>query len=188
MAKSEVSERDDILPFFRERPHLAAFLGTYAPTINTVDQVGVEVRLFGQFVTDVVAGHREKKAYCMVEFEDGLSSSIFVRRGRHTSDWATRFEHGVSQIIDWLWLLDDQEHTLAFEEMFGARPIHLTLLLIIGRDSGVSDADRRRLDWRSQHVAINSHRIYLYTFDELLRDLRERVKGFQAWAMPLKDN
>ncbi len=63
-AKSEVSERDDILPFFREHPHLAAFLGTYAPTINTVDQVGVEVRLFGQFVTDVVAGNREKKAYC----------------------------------------------------------------------------------------------------------------------------
>ncbi len=71
--------------------------------------------------------------------------------------------------------------------MFGARLIHLTLLLIVGRDSGVSDADRRRLDWRSQYVAVDSHRIYFYTFDDLLRDLRERVKGFQAWAMPLKD-
>ena len=37
-AKPELAEKADILPFFREHPHLAAFLGTYAYTANTVDQ------------------------------------------------------------------------------------------------------------------------------------------------------
>lgn len=180
--KPKVSEREDILPFFREHPHLAAFLGTYAHTANMADRLGVEVGLFGQFVADVIVGNRGKRAYCLIEFEDGTANSIFVRRGRHTSDWASRFEHGVSQIIDWMWLLDDQEHTLAFEELFGPRPIDLTLLLVMGRDSGVSDADRRRLEWRSRHAPINSHRIYFYTFDDLLRDLRGRLEDFQAWA------
>jgi len=61
--------------------------------------------------------------------------------------WALRVEQGVSQIMDWMWLLTDQEHSLAFEELCGPRPIELTLLLIDGRDSGVSTVDRCRLAW-----------------------------------------
>ncbi len=181
-AKPRLAEKAAILPFFRDHPHLAAFLGTYAYTANVVARLAVEVGLFGQFVVDIVTGDRAKKAYCLIECEDGFVDSIFKNRGRHTNMWAPRFEQGISQIVDWMWLLADQEHSLAFEELFGPRPVELTLLLIIGRDSGVSAADRRRLEWRSRHMPVHGHRIYVYTFDELLRDLRGRLVAFQAYA------
>ncbi len=41
--KAGLAEKADILPFFRDHPHLAAFLGTYAYTANTVDRLAVEV-------------------------------------------------------------------------------------------------------------------------------------------------
>ena len=181
-ATPDLAEKADILPFFRAHPHLAAFLGTYAYTANTVDRLAVEVGLFGQFVVDIVAGNQAKKAYCLIECEDGFADSIFRNRRRHTSTWAPRFEQGLSQIVDWMWLLADQEHSLAFEELFGPRPIELTLLLLIGRDSGVSVADRRRLEWRSRHMPIHGHRIYVYTYDNLLRDLRGRLEDFRTYA------
>jgi len=181
-AKSELAEKANIPPFFRDHPHLAAFLGTYAYTASIIDQLAVEVSLLGQFVVDIVAGNQAKKAYCLIECEDGFADSIFRSRGRHTTTWAPRFEQGVSQIVDWMWLLADQEHSLAFEELFGPRPVELTLLLIIGRDSGVSIADRRRLEWRSWHMPVHGHRIYIYTFDDLLRDLRGRLATFHAYA------
>jgi Domain of unknown function (DUF4263) len=144
-AKPALSERDDILPFFRDHGDLAALLGSFNPSVAAYDRLGAEVRLFGQFTADVVAGDADSRAFTLVEFEDGRANSIFVRRGRHTLDWASRFEHALGRIIDWLWLLDDQQHTLAFEERFGPRPIAITTLLVAGRDSGVSTADRRRL-------------------------------------------
>lgn len=179
-AKPELSERDDVLPFFRDHPNLSALLGSYNPNVTAYDRLGVEVGLFGQFTADVVAGDGQSRAYCFVEFEDGRSNSIFVRRGRQTTEWGARFEHAFGQVVDWLWLLDDQEHTTAFEELFGPRPLDVTALLVAGRDSGISDSDRRRLKWREKHIVINSHHIYCYTFDDLLRSLRRR---FRTWTV-----
>jgi len=184
VAKPDVSERDDILPFFREHPHLAAFLGSYNSNVTAYNRLGVEVGLFGRFAADVVAGDWDNRAYCFVEFEEGRSNSIFVSRGRQATEWAPRFEHGFGQIVDWLWLLDDQDHTLTFEEHFGPRPIDLTALLIAGRDGGVSVADRRRLKWREKHVVVNSHHIYCYTFDDLLRSLRRRLALWSVTIPP----
>ncbi len=181
-AKTQLSERDDILPFFRAHPHLSVFLRSYHPNVNAYDRLGVEVPLFGEFVADVVAGDRDRQAYCFIEFEDGRSNSIFVRRGRRTSDWAARFDHGFSQIVDWLWLVDSQEHTLLFDTLFNAREIDVVALLVVGRDSGVSDADRQRLKWRRKHVVVNSQHVMCCTFDELLRDLRQRLGDFPIGA------
>jgi len=61
-----LSERDDILPFFRDHPNLAAFLGSYNPNVNTYDRLGAEVALFGAFTADFVAGDWSNHAYCFV--------------------------------------------------------------------------------------------------------------------------
>lgn len=184
-ARPELAERDDILPFFHDHPNLSALLGSFNPSVTAYDRLGVEVGLFGQFAADVVAGDMGSRAYAFVEFEDARVNSIFVRRGRQVSEWATRFEHAFGQIVDWLWLLDDQDHTLVFEEQFGPRPISISAVLVAGRDSGVSDADRRRLRWREQHVLVNSRHIYCNTYDDLLRILRRRLNaGIAPWAVP----
>ncbi len=180
-SRMDLSERDDILPFFRAHPHLLTLIGSYNRNLATYDRLGVEVPLFGQFTADAIIGDRTQRAYTLVEFEDGRESSMFVRRGRHRTEWAPRVEHGLSQLVDWLWLLDDQQQTLVFEEMFGPRPITATVVLVIERDSGVSNADRRRLEWRRNHVVINSQHLYCCTLDELLWDLRVRGR-WHLWS------
>lgn len=182
--KAELSERDDILPFFRAHPHLSLLLGSYNPNILTYDRVAFELTLSGTFTADVVVGDWDRKRYCFVEFEDGKSNSIFVRRTRQTTDWSSRFDHGFSQIVDWLWMLEATKNTEPFERQFGKRAINATMLLVIGRDSGVTDADRLRLEWRRDHVVVDSRLVYCCTFDELLRDLRQRLDRYGQIAHP----
>ena len=175
-AKGDLSERGDILPFFRAHPHVAALLGSYNNRAATYDRLGLEVALFGRFIADTVIGDRARHAYTLVEFEDAQAGSVFVRRTRQVTEWSPRFLRGMAQLIDWLYLLDDQQQTLAFEEQFGPRPISVTVLLILGRDSRISDADRRRLRWWREHVVVDSHQLYCCTFDELVGDLRWRAR------------
>jgi hypothetical protein len=125
------------------------------------------VPLFGQFTADLVSGDQAARAYTLVEFEDATASSPFVQRSRQRTEWAPRCEHGLSQLIDWLWLLDDQEHTQVFAELFGGYPITATVVLVVGRDATLTPADRRRLEWRRDHVVINSQHLYCGTFDVL---------------------
>ncbi len=175
---AELSEREDILPFFRAHPHLALLLGTYNSNIITADRLAFELSLFGQFTADVVVGDWHRKRYCLVECEDGKSNSIFVRRGRQTTNWSARFNAGYNQIIDWFWMLEATKNTELFERQFGKRTINAGGLLVIGRDRGVTAADRLRLEWRRDHVIVNSKNVYCCTFDELLRDLRERLESW----------
>jgi hypothetical protein len=181
-ARQGLSEREDILPFFRTHPQLAAFLASYNASATICDRLGAEVGLYGEFVTDVIAGDWSRRSYCFVEFEDAMPTSLFIRRARHGSDWSPRFSRGFNQIVDWLWLLDDQEATAAFAEEFGPPPISIVALLVIGRDHDVSPRNQRRLAWRRRHMLVDSQHIYCCTFDDLLRDLRGRLNGFQAWA------
>lgn len=185
-AKRTLSERSDILPFFRTHPHLAALLASYNASATTCDRLGVEAGLYGEFVADAVAGDWSRRAYCFVEFEDATLRSLFTRRMRHGTDWSPRYSHGLNQIVDWLWLLDDQGATTAFADEFGPPPITVVALLVVGRDTDVSPRDRRRLEWRQRHILVNSHHIYCCTFDDLPRDLRGRLNGFQAWVATLE--
>jgi hypothetical protein len=58
-AKSNLSERDDLLPFFKKRKQLSAFIGTYAPNIGPAPRLAYEFPFFGDFAADVVLGNRE---------------------------------------------------------------------------------------------------------------------------------
>jgi len=94
-------ERDKILPFFRERWYLSAFMGYYHRKISRYDLVAFEYDLFGDFVCDLVVGDSVKKSYCFIEFEAAAVNSIFVSKpGRNTPEWSSKFERGFSQIVD----------------------------------------------------------------------------------------
>ncbi len=175
---TDLTERNDILPFFAAHADLVALLGSFHPNITTYDRLAVEVRLSGEFVADTVIGDRANNALCLVEFEEARTNSLFVPRQRRTTDWSPRFEHGFSQIVDWLWLFDEYDSTLLFEHQFGPRPIDIYTLLVVGRDSSVSSIDRRRLQWRRNHVVVNSHHIYCCTFEDLLPRFRQRLRAF----------
>lgn len=171
----ELGEKEHILPFFKARPHLSLFLGSYGTYLDRYDRLAYEFDLFGGFKPDIVVGDWAAKSYCFVEFEDARKNSIFQETNRHTKIWAPRFERGFSQIIDWFCLLEGNQDTPQFESKFGKRRINASALLVTGRDSGVPQSDRHRLEWRRDHVVVNSQKIWCCTFDELLDGLRRKL-------------
>ena len=178
-----LSEKDDILPFFRDNHQLSAFIGSYHPKINRFNRLAFEYDIFGDFTADLVIGDSIKKSYCFVEFEDAASNSIFVSRsGKNTPEWSSRFEKGFSQILDWFWKLDDLEKTDAFEDRFTARNIDYMGLLIIGRNEHLEPREKKRLEWRQKNLILNSKQVYCMTFDELYDDLLFRLEKYQLAA------
>jgi hypothetical protein len=170
-----LGERKHILPFFRERRHLSAFIGTYHHKIGAFDRIAFELSISGDFTCDLAVGHANKQAYCFIEFEAALERSIFARRNRHVSEWGRDFERGYSQIIDWFWKLEEQAGTSTFNQIFGSPSPDFMGILVIGRSVMLDELERGRLRWRGERVVVNSKHIRCVTYDELLADLEERI-------------
>jgi hypothetical protein len=171
----ELKESKDILPFFKQRLHLSAFIGFYVPQIIRFNQIKHEFTFFGDFRADLAVGDSVNNTYCFIEFEDATEDSIFVEKGRSTSDWSPRFEHGFSQIIDWFWKIDDFKNTSLARSIFESENIEFYGILVIGRDNFLSDIDKTRLKWRLNKVLVDSRKVICITFDQLARDMRDRL-------------
>ncbi|WP_313934962.1 Shedu immune nuclease family protein [Anabaena azotica] len=139
-----------------------------------------EFTFYGDFRADLVVGDSINNTYCFVEFEDATEDSIFISKGRSTSDWSPRFEHGFSQIIDWFWKIDDFKNTSLSRSIFGSENIEIYGILVIGRDAFISDIDKARLEWRLNKVVVDSHKVICITFDQLARDTRDRLLLYQS--------
>ena len=174
----ELKESKDILPFFKQRLHLSAFIGFYVPQIIRFNQIKHEFTFFGDFRADLAVGDSVNNTYCFIEFEDATEDSIFVEKGRSTSDWSPRFEHGFSQIIDWFWKIDDFNNTSEFRSIFGSENIEFCGILVIGRDDFLSDLETARLKWRLNKVLVDSRKVICRTFDQLARDTRNRLSRY----------
>ena len=132
--RDELKERRDILPFFRTRTHLSAFIGSYFPYLVYPDRIAFEYDLFGDFRCDLAIGDASSEQYCFVEFEEATASSLFVSHSsKATPEWSPRFEHGFSQVLDWFWKLSDMEGTTEFAHRLGGSASYEGVL-IIGRD------------------------------------------------------
>jgi hypothetical protein len=178
-AKKVLREKNDILPFFRARKHLSAYLGSY--DLNWYDRIAHEFRIEESFICDLIVGDSKERRYTFVEFEDATPTSIFVKReGKHTPEWSRRFEHGFSQLVDWFYKLDDIRHTTGFHTVFGTEPIDYTGLLVVGRHKSLDLRERRRLEWRTRYVQIQSQRVRCITFDQLCDDLLDRLDNLRT--------
>ena len=52
-------------------------------------------------------------------------------------------------------------------------------MLVIGRESFLSPIDKNRLRWRLNKVLIDSQKIICITFDQLARDIKDRLSLYQ---------
>ncbi len=173
----DLNEREDILPFFRKRKNLSAFLGSYVPDIINSDMIAYEYSFYGDFTSDLAIGDSETKTFCFVEFEDATATSIFRKQAKKvTPEWSPHFEHGFSQIVDWFWKLDDMSRSTDFKNRFGADYIKYCGLLILGRSTGLGYREHQRLKWRTDKVLVDSKHIFCVTFDDLYSDLATRLK------------
>jgi hypothetical protein len=175
--KPELSERKDVLSFFKKRSHLSAFVGSMDVQLGSYDLVGHELQLFGDFSCDLAIGNAAKSTYLFVEFEDGKKTSIFRQpKKKATPEWASRIEHGFGQIVDWLWKLDDLRRTDAVEAMLGPGPFSANAILVIGRSAFLTGRERKRWTWRSKKVVVDSSQVQLLTYDELYEALADRMR------------
>ncbi|MGP0063107.1 MAG: Shedu immune nuclease family protein [Isosphaeraceae bacterium] len=173
-------EKRQILPFFRARRHLSAFVASYGSELTCYDRIAFEYPLFGDFTCDLVVGDSAPNAYCLIEFEDAGPTSLFIQRGkRATRDWSPRFEHGYSQIIDWFYKLDDMRRSNDLIARFGSPYVTYSGFLIIGRDQYLKAGERERLAWRRANVVVGSQRIACVTFDGLVEKLESRLATFR---------
>lgn len=185
--KPQLSERNDIQTFFKHNKQLSAFIGTFVPNIGPAPQLAFEFPFLGDFAADLILGNRDQGEFCVVEFEDGRTNSIFTKvRNKSTREWSRRFEHGYSQLVDWFYSLDDFKKTDRFKRDFGQGHIKFFGLLVIGRSAAMSEAERSRLRWRTEKTKVDSHSIECLTFDDLYDSLAMRM-SFYPQASKLED-
>lgn len=171
-AKQELSERDDIQPFFKSCPHLAAYIGATIPGMGPANRLAFEFDVFGDFAADLVIGSFERRTYCGIEFEDARPNSVLhAATGRALKQWGRRLEHGFGQLVDWFFAFDDHRHSAGFIKHFGHGHVEFTGALIIGRSADLGEYDQHRLRWRSNRVTINTHKVFCLTYDELAASL-----------------
>lgn len=175
-----LSEQDDLLPFFRRHRHVAAALGLFHSEINVPDRVAFEYDFLGAYRADIVIGDSEVSAYALVEIEDAGPDSIFVDRGRSTSYWSPRFNEGFSQLVDWLYELDQRATGTALRQDLGDSEPSFFTMLIVGRRPALSNREWDRLQWHRSHVLVDSTRVFARTFDEVVDDLQRRMHLYSA--------
>jgi hypothetical protein len=174
-AKSHLGERKDVLRFFRPRQQLATLFGVFNSGIARVDRLAWEFDIFGDFACDLVVGDSEGQQYCFVEFEGATKKSIFEKKGnKATREWGRMFEHGYSQIIDWIHKLSGTSRDDLLKR-FGSYEIRYETALVIGRDADLDASEKQRLAWRADNVSVNVKKVTCITYDDLLRQLSVRL-------------
>jgi hypothetical protein len=114
--------------------------------------------------------------YCFIEFEDARAESVFEKQGtKATREWARRFDHGYSQIIDWAHKLDGRAFSVDCLARFGRPEINYETAFVIGRDGHLDEGEKHRLSWRSDKVAVKNKKVTCLTFDGLLSQFSVRL-------------
>ena len=119
--KGDLVEAKDILPFFDANEQLCVLMGMYNPNIVDYKNISVarEFSIFGDHKADLVIGDTKNKQFCFIEFEDAKSISIFnTARKKATPEWSIRYDHGFSQLVDWiLWIGRETGTQLVFHSI-----------------------------------------------------------------------
>ena len=74
-SKAALSEKDDLQPFFKNRPQVSAFIGSYMRDIGPATDYAFEYPFYGDFAADLVVGDKSGRRFCVIEFEDGRTFS-----------------------------------------------------------------------------------------------------------------
>jgi hypothetical protein len=181
-SSSNLSERDEIIPFFKDRKHLTAYIGTLYLNIAVATEVCYEFDIGGNFRADLLLGSKADGKFCIVEFEPGQEGALFKKQPRKNPEWSSRLEHAFSQIVDWFYALADGANSRDFRATFGDKEITFASLLVMGRETELDDSKRRRLTWRTNKVLIDSNTVNCITFDQLHDDLKRKYEFYAVAA------
>ncbi|HDR2162941.1 MAG: Shedu immune nuclease family protein [Kluyvera cryocrescens] len=178
--KTTFSEQKDVLPFFKQSPDLNLLICYHLPKMRTADCFATEFDIYGDFKADLIVGDRAKNSYLLVEFEDGTPDSIFKKKaGKSTPDWSRRFEGAHSQLMDWLWKLDDMRQTNDFRNTFGNSSAKFSGIIITGKNMTLDNQELERLEWRTSKTSVAHSDILCVSFDELLENFQHYISIYK---------
>jgi Domain of unknown function (DUF4263) len=182
LQKPWLSERSDILPFFKARPILSSQIATDFSGMVVVDKIAFEYDVFGDFACDVAIGNTVRSTYCFVEFEDAQENSIFQKGTRYKPAFGQRLEHGYSQVMDWFCKIETMRNSpLEFVDRFGVPSIEYHGILIIGRNSTMDATMRYRLDWRSKNLRLLHKHVVVSSYDDLLMHFKDKLETIHTY-------
>jgi Domain of unknown function (DUF4263) len=177
-----LKESDDITPFFRKHPHLAASLGVLYSGFAMPTHIGFEVDLWGHLKPDITVVNEDKGVAIFVELEDAQKASVFESSDtRHYRKWGSRIEKGHSQLIDWSFCLEEHKVTAA-KELKVKKLEHWEWLLVVGRSHGLQRYEIDRIDWRSNKVKIHDKTALIITYDTLHETLVRRLSEYRIMS------
>jgi hypothetical protein len=166
--------------FIAARPQIIASLGLLNAAADRIDRWAPEVTLVAKHECDFVVGDSHRCVYTLVELKDANPESIY-RRVPATPYFTNRFNHGYSQIMDWLCVLDGLQDTPEFIDYWGqTTPPQFVGVLVIGRTPPLTLEGRRRMAWGSLKVKVNSHSILCLTYDDLTARLIDKTDIFAS--------
>jgi hypothetical protein len=160
-------------------PNLVSVIGSAFGGVTDPDLIASEYWILDKLRCDFAVCNSRKGKFCFIEIENAVPRSIFVERkptlhnglmGRPPYfDWADRFEHGTSQILDWIRILADSEKTDDFRAHFGSsNRFDAEFILVIGRDEYLDANQKERLAWRSKNVVTGGYKVKCITYDQVL--------------------
>jgi hypothetical protein len=183
LTADSLAERKTILPFFKKRKHLSAYIGSFNSNNIRSNLLAHEFTLGGDFVCDLVIGDSISHAFCFVEFENATKDSIFKKTNRTKSEWSQRLERGFGQLLDWMWKINEQRTAGSFFDLFGSNEPNCVTLLIIGRKKYLTKpTEKERFYWRRNNLIIGGKPIICMTYDDLLEALESRMAFVAAMA------
>ncbi|EKS6507029.1 Shedu immune nuclease family protein [Enterobacter hormaechei] len=178
--KPTLSERRDILPFFKRSPDLNLLISYHLPKMRQADCYASEFDIYSDFKADMIVGDSKNHQYLLIEFEDGRPDSIFRSKGnKATPDWSPRFESAHSQLMDWLWKIEDMRGTGDFLNTFGSRRAKFSGIIITGKNMNLSNQELDRLEWRTSKTIVESTHVMCVSFDELLENFQHYISIYK---------
>ena len=118
-------EKEHVLPFFRKHRNIAALIGFSIQTAFA--SIGSLLSSTSSAITPPTSLSAMRPGRHMASSNSRMlrPDSVFRKGGKKdTLVWASRFEQGSSQIIDWFWKLDDLARTDTLRHRFeGAKSI-----------------------------------------------------------------
>ncbi|MFN3014466.1 Shedu anti-phage system protein SduA domain-containing protein [Vibrio coralliilyticus] len=182
--KPEIGE-SELQNIFEENESLIFLMGLEFDLVKPAIY-NAETSIFRKYRTDFVIASENGEQMSLVEFEEAKLESIFTMNENKRSvryDWSNTFEHGVSQISDWFYMLSRKNGTKDMEDEFGWQESKYKGFVVVGRDAGIGCSERRnRLGWRIANTVINSKHIDFYTFDSLYRALVNQLEVMKTCA------
>jgi hypothetical protein len=186
MAGDELEE-SALQEFFSARPNLLLLMpAVFMPELAAAAYLP-QCSILHEFRADYALANAERSQFLFIEFEHAKANSIFSTKRQTKShqsfQWSYKFEHGLSQVIDWYYRLDDYQRTSRLQEHFGSQTIKYIGLLVIGRDCFLQRSGmNQRFEWRRKHTVVNSLHIHCVTFDELASALKHTCNRLLAVA------